>query len=246
MPRKKLSTLVQEELRFGILNGPYTVGSYLPSENELCHKYDVSRTTIRDAISGLVEQGFVERQQGKGVLVIDNSEQVIREAFRNKTIMGNWSADDFYEARGILERELAALAAERMTENEIEEAKRTISRMLDADLPLALYIEADAAFHRLLSRGAHNAVMDALYMAILPLQEEIMAKVIHTGGRAELTYGYHGKILEAIERRDESGAMAAVDAHNDAGRQMLRDAGDSVSALMNRVLANDKRESTDG
>lgn len=42
------------------------VGDYLPSENELCAKYSITRTTVRKALDNLVNEGFIEKQHGKG------------------------------------------------------------------------------------------------------------------------------------------------------------------------------------
>jgi DNA-binding GntR family transcriptional regulator len=62
---------LQEILRQQIGRKVYTVGGKLPSENELCAQYDVTRPTIRQALDGLVREGLVYKQHGKGVFVTD-------------------------------------------------------------------------------------------------------------------------------------------------------------------------------
>lgn len=52
-------------LRDQIINGVYDTRVPMPSENELCREYDVSRVTIRKAMELLEEEGLVERRQGK-------------------------------------------------------------------------------------------------------------------------------------------------------------------------------------
>lgn len=81
-----LSQQVQNEIQEMILNGTFRVGEYLPSESELSNRFNVSRTTTRDAISALVEKGFLERQHGKGIFVIDNSKNVAADSFRNMVL----------------------------------------------------------------------------------------------------------------------------------------------------------------
>lgn len=44
-------------------------GSLLPTEQELCEKYQVSRITVRKAVDGLEQAGLVERVQGKGTFI---------------------------------------------------------------------------------------------------------------------------------------------------------------------------------
>ena len=63
--RVNLSEQIQQELQERILTNQYKINEYLPSEAALCEELGVSRTTVRDAISALVEKGLVKRQQGK-------------------------------------------------------------------------------------------------------------------------------------------------------------------------------------
>lgn len=65
----KLHILISEKLRRQILNGSYQPGEQLPSERQLMETFNVSRITIRRAISNLVHQGLVESKQGKGVFI---------------------------------------------------------------------------------------------------------------------------------------------------------------------------------
>lgn len=59
------------EIQSAIINQLYLPGDLLPSENELAKKYQVSRETIRKALALLLETGFIQKQQGKGSIVLD-------------------------------------------------------------------------------------------------------------------------------------------------------------------------------
>ena len=56
-------------LRTAILDGIYTDGSLLPSENELCSLHSVTRPTVRQALTSLVNDGYIIKHQGKGSIV---------------------------------------------------------------------------------------------------------------------------------------------------------------------------------
>lgn len=56
-----------------ITSGTLRVGDLLPSEAELCDKFEISRNTVRQAIGSLEEAGFVVRKRGKGTFVADPS-----------------------------------------------------------------------------------------------------------------------------------------------------------------------------
>jgi len=60
---------VQSFLKLQIQKGDYLVGDYLPSENELCSTFSITRTTARKALEELMKEGFIERQHGKGSIV---------------------------------------------------------------------------------------------------------------------------------------------------------------------------------
>ena len=59
-----------------IQHGVYGVGSYLPSENELCATYNITRTTARKALEELQKEGFIIRQHGKGSQVRERRESL--------------------------------------------------------------------------------------------------------------------------------------------------------------------------
>jgi GntR family transcriptional regulator len=67
--RRLLVDVVRDSLRDRILAGDYEPGDQLPPEGELAAQYDVSRLTLREAVRGLAEEGFVSRQQGTGTYV---------------------------------------------------------------------------------------------------------------------------------------------------------------------------------
>ena len=60
-----------EELRENIENGDWPPHSLIPSETELCEKYGVSRGTVRQALSQLVQEGLLYRKQGRGTFVAE-------------------------------------------------------------------------------------------------------------------------------------------------------------------------------
>lgn len=62
---------IQDELKREIQQGHYIVGDLLPSENELCATYHITRTTARKALEELQREGFITRQHGKGSIVCE-------------------------------------------------------------------------------------------------------------------------------------------------------------------------------
>ena len=69
MPKSKFEE-IYKDLKNHVRQGDYLYSELLPSENTLIGIYDCSRNTIRRAIAGLVEDGYVQSVHGKGVQVI--------------------------------------------------------------------------------------------------------------------------------------------------------------------------------
>ncbi|MEW6636001.1 MAG: GntR family transcriptional regulator [Actinomycetota bacterium] len=67
--RKLLTDVVRDELRRDLLSGTYSPGDKLPAEPDLAASYGVSRITLREAVRGLVEEGYLSRQHGLGTYV---------------------------------------------------------------------------------------------------------------------------------------------------------------------------------
>jgi GntR family transcriptional regulator len=60
---------LKEIIRGKIESGEWTPGQLIPTENELIRQYKVSRTTVREAVAALVNEGRLEKKQGKGTMV---------------------------------------------------------------------------------------------------------------------------------------------------------------------------------
>lgn len=67
--RPLLADVVRAELSRAIINGEFPLGSKLPNEEQLRDRFDVSRITLREAVQGLIQDGFVVRRQGSGTYV---------------------------------------------------------------------------------------------------------------------------------------------------------------------------------
>lgn len=86
----RLQKLIRRAIETGELSG----GSVLPSERDLCAKYDLSRVTVRKAIDGLVEEALLERRQGAGTFVsVQNAPETSRRVEKSLTKISSFSED---------------------------------------------------------------------------------------------------------------------------------------------------------
>jgi len=69
---------IKHTIKNWILNREFNPGDKIPSENELAEKFNVSRLTVRQAISQLVQEGFLMSKRGEGTFVTDNEHLINR------------------------------------------------------------------------------------------------------------------------------------------------------------------------
>ncbi len=92
--RPLLTDVVRNDLRRAILAGEFSIGSKLPNEEQLCERFNVSRVTIREAVRGLIEDGFVIRRQGSGTYVT-------RRPLLRNSLDVNFSYTEYLEGSGL-------------------------------------------------------------------------------------------------------------------------------------------------
>lgn len=92
--RPLLPDVVRSELRRAIIEGEFPPGSKLPNEETLCTRYAVSRITLREAVRGLIEDGYVTRRQGAGTFV------TLGPTLRN-SLDTNFSYTEYLESIGV-------------------------------------------------------------------------------------------------------------------------------------------------
>jgi len=130
------------------------------------------------------------------------------------------------EVRGILETEIAALAAARSTEKEIA-AMREAIEVMDASLNDAdAYIAADNRFHEALAQATQNALIIMLVKSIVNLLSEQRKQVFQVEGGPQRGQVHHKRILDNVIRRDPEAARAAMRSH-------LRQVREDVSGFSN-------------
>ncbi len=92
--RPLLPDVVRSELRRAIIEGEFPPGSKLPNEDALCVRFSVSRITLREAVRGLIEDGYVIRRQGAGTFVTQGP------TLRN-SLDTNFSYTEYLESIGV-------------------------------------------------------------------------------------------------------------------------------------------------
>jgi len=204
---KPLRELVFETLREAIINGVLKPGERL-MEVQLAEELGVSRTPVREAIRKLELEGFVVMIPRKGAYVAGISLKDVADVF---------------EVRAALESLAAGLAAERITDEEIEELERVLVKqqsLAESDR-LEDIIRADTDFHDVLYRASRN---ERLIQIVSHLREQIQrfrTASLSQPGRMRLALEEHKEIVEAIAERNVEKAQALAREHIENAEQSM-------------------------
>ena len=225
MPRKtKLSEQAADRLYEMIADeGIYSPGSKLPNENELSEELQVSRTTLREAISFLVAQGVLEIRRGKGTFVVSELPAAGLDLTELAGIRSRVRAKDLFEMRLIFEPATAALACQRATEEELEQIRRRAERVEEEAQRGGDWPAADQEFHLAIMRASHNEYMRRLYPIINGAVNEILQINHNRQYMMDTALADNRLILEFLLQRDEAGARHAMSIHMKHLVQILRE-----------------------
>ena len=199
---RPLRELVCEHIREAIINGTFAPGERL-MEIQMADEMGVSRTPVREAIRKLEMEGFVVMIPRRGTYVSNMSIKDI---------------NDVYEIRISLDTLAAGLAAERISDEELEELQRLLVKVGAAieKNDMAKVVEADIEFHDVLYKASRN---ERLRNIINNLREQITVirgVSMRYPGRLKDTQDEHRRLVECISARnvEKSQEMARIHLEN--------------------------------
>ena len=209
--KRNIGEEVYEQLEEAILSGDWPPGYKLPSETDLAEQMGVSRVTIRGALGRLSGLHLIERRQGDGTFVREISGAQIAEQILPLAAFGAKDLKNLMEFREIFESEVAALAAVRASDEEIE-ALRGNFRTHMKTVNMQRRAEYDMEFHVLLAKISGNALLAQIYETFRPMFAQCMQTIVDTMGNDE-AQPYHSALIEAIAAHDPAKARSLMREH---------------------------------
>ena len=207
-----LSAQIAEAIRDSIISGAMIVDERLPSESDLAEQFDVSRSTIREALKRLAAQSLIRTQRGAfgGAFVNRLSYDDAREQLITTSTlllsMNEVSFDTACEARFALERACASMAVERRLDAHLDIMEREIARQSDADLSDEAFCASDVAFHRALVDAACNPVLSYQLSGSIEAMQPLMNMITFTARSRAQIIEIHSELTEALRARDTQAA----------------------------------------
>lgn len=202
-----LREVVCETLRDAIRKGVLKPGERL-MEIQLAEELGVSRTPVREAIRKLELEGYVIMMPRRGTYVANLSIRDVNEVF---------------EIRTSLDSLASGLAAERITDEELERLQRLlvlIGGYIETN-NMDKIVETDTEFHDLLYQASRNTRLVGIIFNLREQLTRFRATSMSFPGRLKATLEEHRRIVEAIAQGDVKEAQLAAEDHMEKSEQTL-------------------------
>jgi GntR family transcriptional regulator, transcriptional repressor for pyruvate dehydrogenase complex len=208
--RPNLAQSVAQQLLELIHKRELAAGDKLPSEMELKEAFGVGRSTVREAINGLVALGVVEVRHGHGAFVCADptpSPETVDAAIRGGVTR------DLLEARAAMEVAIAQYAAERADDEDLEAIRQCLRSAEEEIAQGGGAVEEAGRFHLLLAEAARNQICCEFIRMILSMMEERGVALSEHEGYPEWELEAHRGIFEAVSSGDGERARRAMARH---------------------------------
>lgn len=208
---------VEETIKAAILSGDLKSGEMLPPEAELARQFNVSRTTLREALRVLASQHLIRKvpgaRGGNFVRSVDYHAlgSVMIETVDNLLALGGVRFDEVADVRQHLEVPSVRLAAVNRSKEDLDKLTDIVRRQKKASVDDPDIPDLDRQFHTLIAQATGNRVLAALVAALHHTTEPVHYLDLSPKVGRE-TVRQHAAILRAITSQDpDAGEDAIVD-----------------------------------
>ena len=214
--RIPIKQLIASQIEDAILSKKYVPGSKLPSENELCEQFNVSRTSVREALQILVAHGLITVEKGKGIFVNRiTSESVVNPLEKYLRLkLDRHYVLDFVHARQMIEPTIAYQAALNHDIDDIMKLQESIDKLAVCESKPTIIAQYDMMFHQTLAEATKNIIIPILIRPIHNMMPELKTKVVaNVDDAREKAVEWHLKILTAVKNGDANEAYNCMVEH---------------------------------
>ena len=196
-----------------IEDGQCRPGDKLPPERELATKTGVSRPSVRAGLRALAAMGIVESRHGSGTFIADGPRLLHSAPLQLLAALHGISDDQIFEIRQVLEVDVAELAAQRATGEQLAAISEELVEMYaHLDEPQLFFIH-DIRFHRAIAHAAGNPMLSAMVDLVSEVFSDQRTTTAYESPGVRQAAEHHKKIYQAIRDHDPKRARMEMKAH---------------------------------
>lgn len=196
-----------------VRSGNLKPGDRLPTEQQMCIAFGISRPPLREALKALTLMGILESRQGGRYTVTDLSPRRLVGPFNVMLSVTEYDVHRHFEARALVDLELTRLSAERATRDERTHIlKLAVDGRAFYNDPAAFRL-LDIEFHQALNNGSHNPLLAAVAQGLYDVALHLRRVATEKPGAIETSFEQHVEIAQAVVAGDIEAAVAACRRH---------------------------------
>jgi len=211
----RVSDEIVRQIRDALFAGKLRAGDRLPAERELAADFASSRTSVREALRRLEQQGVIQVKKGAsgGTFVVDMDHRPVAQSLETLLQLKKISIHQIAEVRLIFEPETARLAAQRASWQDLRDLEDTIRKMSAALEDGKAPTSYDLRFHMLLARAAGNPILQMVAESMLAVASKAITELNPAPETVRQVLACHRAILEAVREGDGEHAYQAMREH---------------------------------
>lgn len=179
----------------------------------MAEQFNVSRSSVREAIRSLELQGMVISRRGSGTFINTEAIESTVALLASTLSAGSDTLKEIFEVRHLLEPQIAAVAATRADEDEVKRMAAILEEQQQQLEQGETGVDADTAFHFALASATHNSALVKVVSAVEDILRLSRDRSLQEPGRAKRSLASHRQILEKVRFGDAEGAREAMEYH---------------------------------
>jgi GntR family transcriptional regulator, transcriptional repressor for pyruvate dehydrogenase complex len=196
-----------------IEKGVLQPGDKIPPEREFARTLKISRASLRTGIGYLAAVGIIKVRHGIGTFVADGPPEFGKASLSFMGALHGFQSWQMFEARIILERNLAALAAERGKDEHHSAMAEEVAEMFAALESPADYLIHDVLFHRIIAQASGNPILAAVMETVTSSMYDKRRKTVERARDLRESAEMHREIYRAIRARNPLEARQLMEEH---------------------------------
>lgn len=208
--RETVMDTVALRIKSLLQSGQLKSGDRLPPEPELARMLRVSRSSLREALKGLMFLGLLKARPGDGTYIQSSLDRVLNQHFQWMILLREVEHLEVYELRKIIEPEAASLAARRATSADLDRIAKAVQAMR-ADLhDPNLFHAHDIEFHEAFMSASGNVALQTTMRMLYHATTEARRRVLPLIENLDTHWKRHDRIYRTIRDRNPDQARKAV------------------------------------
>src|SRR5271170_1048109 len=219
----QLAMQVVNHIRERIEDGTLQPGDKIPPEREFARKLKISRASLRTGIGYLAAMGVMKVRHGVGTFVADGPPEIGKSSLGLLGALHGFKSWQMFEARMLLESNLAALAAERGKEEHFTLLAEEVAEMYATVDDPEEYLIHDVRFHRTIAAASGNPILASLMETITSTLYDGRRKTVGLSRSLKDSADVHREIYRAIRQRNPAEAHRLMERHIERAKDTQED-----------------------